>query len=245
MRKVFHLLDQVSSTQTFCKSLRSSKRPEVIDIVVADGQSAGKGQAQKSWYFSKDSSIALSVGIAQLKIPVAQAFGLHCIVTRAVGRVLSAHYPDISLKLKWPNDLYVEHQKIGGILTYNVIQGKEITETVIGLGLNVKAIQFPSSLPNPGSIEDFSAQTCEITDLRVHLAEAILQDLQEKTPSWDALLREYNQLLYRRGEEVELLYQGNKISAIVNGVCGNGRLEVLHNEQLRQFDFGEVSWILT
>lgn len=55
-------------------------------------------------------------------------------------------------RIKWPNDLYWNHQKIGGILIENIVtSGGEWSWAIAGIGINLNQEQFPSDLPNPVS----------------------------------------------------------------------------------------------
>jgi BirA family biotin operon repressor/biotin-[acetyl-CoA-carboxylase] ligase len=45
-----------------------------------------------------------------------------------------------------PNDVYVNNKKICGILTENIISGKEVKNSIIGIGLNTNIEDFPEEL---------------------------------------------------------------------------------------------------
>ena len=49
-------------------------------------------------------------------------------------------------KIKWPNDIYVENQKIAGILIENTIVGMHLKYSVIGIGLNVNQQHFSDTI---------------------------------------------------------------------------------------------------
>jgi BirA family biotin operon repressor/biotin-[acetyl-CoA-carboxylase] ligase len=66
----------------------------------------------------------------------------------AVGAVnyLQEHFPDLDLKLKWPNDIYLEHSKLGGILCESNLGPKP--SIVAGLGLNCIAAPEGTRVPS-------------------------------------------------------------------------------------------------
>ena len=55
--------------------------------------------------------------------------------------------------IKWPNDIYVNNDKIAGILIENSIMGDKIENTIAGIGLNINQNKFSSDAPNPVSLE--------------------------------------------------------------------------------------------
>ena len=55
--------------------------------------------------------------------------------------------------IKWPNDIYVNNDKIAGILIENSIMGDKIENTIAGIGLNINQDKFISDAPNPVSLE--------------------------------------------------------------------------------------------
>ena len=48
--------------------------------------------------------------------------------------------------IKWPNDVWLNGKKICGILTENLILGKNVENSIIGIGLNTNIDQFPEHL---------------------------------------------------------------------------------------------------
>ena len=58
----------------------------------------------------------------------------------------------ITARIKWPNDIYVGDLKICGILIENILDGSNVSASIIGVGLNLNQTDFPSDIPNPTSI---------------------------------------------------------------------------------------------
>ena len=78
-------------------------------------------------------------------------FRLNAAVALAVRATISS-YTDRKVTVKWPNDIYVDDYKIGGILIQNTISGKTIQNSIVGIGLNINEIEFPDDIPNPTSL---------------------------------------------------------------------------------------------
>jgi BirA family biotin operon repressor/biotin-[acetyl-CoA-carboxylase] ligase len=47
--------------------------------------------------------------------------------------------------IKWPNDLYFGHKKLGGILIETSIKNNKLEEAVIGIGININQEQYSES----------------------------------------------------------------------------------------------------
>ena len=62
----------------------------------------------------------------------------------------------IKARIKWPNDIWVEDKKICGILIENILDGRIIKNSIIGVGLNINEKNWPKELPNPISLSELT-----------------------------------------------------------------------------------------
>ncbi len=106
-------------------------------LLVALEQSAGRGRRGKQWQSRPGASLTFSLG---LPLQPADWSGLSLAVGVSLAESL---HPDV--KLKWPNDLWLQGRKLGGILVEVAVSG-ERRHAVIGVGLNV---ELPGPLPAP------------------------------------------------------------------------------------------------
>ena len=100
-------------------------------------------------------------------LPLSQQFDL----TRAVSLgIINALEPLLGdkLKIKWPNDIYYADGKLGGMLIENMVQGGQIKNSVIGIGLNINQEDFPLDVPNAVSLKQILHRDY---DLKVLLSE--------------------------------------------------------------------------
>jgi BirA family transcriptional regulator, biotin operon repressor / biotin---[acetyl-CoA-carboxylase] ligase len=109
-------------------------------IIWADHQTRGRGRQQRMWMDASGLDLAVTLRVtARLPQPLALAGALPVAVLQACEGVLE--HP---LRIKWPNDIYYQHQKLSGVLI-----DRESTQPDtyhIGIGLNVNSRQFPESL---------------------------------------------------------------------------------------------------
>jgi BirA family biotin operon repressor/biotin-[acetyl-CoA-carboxylase] ligase len=139
---------EVDSTNSeLMRRMRQGQRAPVL--LVAERQSAGRGRQGRTWLSHTDphgqahaqASLTFSLGLVLQRSDLS---GLSLAVGLALAEAL---HPDIGLK--WPNDLWWEGQKVGGILIETANQGPARC-VVIGVGLNLT--QPPASdLRNPAA----------------------------------------------------------------------------------------------
>jgi len=159
--------DQLDSTNRIAKELVTAGQPASGTVIRATMQSAGKGQYGRSFdsppgglYFS----LILRPDLPWERLPlITLATGLAC---RNVIHALYGLHPQI----KWPNDLYLDKQKLAGILCEQIASGageQAAATVIIGVGLNGNS--WPS---------DFATELSPLlTTLRAHLQQEVDLDI--------------------------------------------------------------------
>ena len=126
-----HHYEVLDSTNTkLWELIKQGAKPGTA--VIATQQRAGRGQRGRTWE-SSEGGLYLSVAIAP-RIPAQQTAQITVATIWGLAMLLRQHH--IPVWLKWPNDILVWGQKLGGILTETNIQGHDIQTAVIGIGIN-------------------------------------------------------------------------------------------------------------
>ncbi|MGZ8511119.1 MAG: biotin--[acetyl-CoA-carboxylase] ligase [Chitinophagaceae bacterium] len=86
----------------------------------AHEQVAGKGQRGKTWTAPKDSSVIVSIVVDPHPLQLSQQFQFNACIALSVCEFFS-QYAGRETSIKWPNDLYWNDRKAGGILIENII----------------------------------------------------------------------------------------------------------------------------
>jgi BirA family biotin operon repressor/biotin-[acetyl-CoA-carboxylase] ligase len=119
-------------------------------VVVADSQTAGRGRRSRTWFSPPEMNLYASILIRPLvrKIPAADWLSWIPLTTAIAAAESIQQVAGLSVSLKWPNDLLLEGQKVGGILCESGTDESREPFVVIGLGLNVNAplTLFPAEL---------------------------------------------------------------------------------------------------
>ena len=237
-------LEETDSTNRYLKQLVREERPEEGSLVIADYQTEGRGQMGNSWYSGRGDNLLFSLLIYPRQLPANESFILSRVTSLALKNLLDSFTDDI--RIKWPNDIYWKDKKIAGILIENDIQGKEIDNTVIGIGLNVNQQIFPVDLANPVSLRQITG----IQHNREHLLELFMReffllyrDLQEglKTDIED----EYMLDLYRVNDYYWFEDSKGRFKAKIETVLSSGHLvlRTLDSDEERRYTFKEVSFM--
>ena len=113
--------------------------------VFSHEQFAGKGQRGKDWLSKTGENIHLSIIIEPKCLHLQHQFVLIAI-TALVVRSVFEKYAQSDILIKWPNDIYFQDRKAGGILIENIISGTEWKWAVVGVGLNINQTGFDQDL---------------------------------------------------------------------------------------------------
>ena len=163
-------------------------------------QTAGKGQRGKTWLAAKDSSLLVSIVINPKPLTLSQQFWLSACAAVSVC-VFFNSYIDGSARIKWPNDLYWQDRKAGGILIENIIGEGAWQWSVIGIGLNINQTSFPENLQNPVSLKQITGRNYLPVDLAKELCLLLNNNFNRLMSSgFDDFYASYLSLLYKKNE---------------------------------------------
>jgi len=185
------------STTAIAKKLAESGA-ESGTLVVARMQSEGRGRLGRGWYSDSSHSLAFTL-LLRPNLPPAKA-ALVCLAT-AVGLAKA-----LDMSIKWPNDLLDNKgRKVSGILAQVELghDPSKIAWVAVGVGINVSQTQFPSDLPNPGSLY-MSGETRE----RVEILGGVVREIERAVAllevDSDALLDQWRGLSSTIGARVKV-----------------------------------------
>jgi BirA family biotin operon repressor/biotin-[acetyl-CoA-carboxylase] ligase len=160
---------------------------------------------------------------------------------------LVADFCRIRPGLKWPNDLYFEGRKFGGMLTEARIDADQIRDLVFGLGLNVNPP--PDTLPpslarHATSLADCTGQPVDINRLTAAIVGRVFSAYEQFVNGnhRDTFADMWNLYDLLRGKTVTLLHGPNKITGTAGGIDDEGHLLIRGaNGRLQRFAAGEVT----
>ena len=123
------IFNEIDSTNDEAKRIIVQKD---FHVIIAERQTKGRGRLGKKWSSPNSGNIYMTICTENdhSNSPLSLVTGLIC--KRAINKISNK----LLVSLKWPNDILVKDTKIGGILVEKEIQ-KEITRTIIGIGINI------------------------------------------------------------------------------------------------------------
>lgn len=236
-------LEDCDSTNSYAKELRKQGLLEGRTAIMSGWQTKGRGQATNSWFSEKNQNLLCSICL-KVSIPASEHFILNVFTSLTLIELLGKY--DIKGSIKWPNDIYVDNQKIAGILIENSLMGAQITETIIGIGLNVNQQNFPDTIPNPVSMHQLKSRTFDLQEILTALLHILEKAFaQEEQPMRQQAFNSYLLNLYKLN--TWSLYRTNdqNFEGRIIGVKPDGRLIIeTDGGKLKLFEFGEISFLI-
>jgi len=152
------LLETTSSTLDVAHSLAASGAAAGT-LVLAEHQSAGRGRSGAKW----SSQAAHGLWLTLLERPI-DVSGMEVLALRIGLRSARAldRFTEEPVRVKWPNDLYVEGRKLGGILIEARWREQRLEWVAIGVGINVTA---PADFPMAAALDPGTVRAEVLTDL--------------------------------------------------------------------------------
>ena len=240
------MLDEVDSTNTKMFSiLQHGALPEGT-VVRADYQSGGKGQGQNTWHSEYGKNLLTSFLFRPDFISAAEIFIWNKAVALAIYDAIQLFAGNSErLKIKWPNDIYVDNCKLGGLLIENTIAGTTVRQSIVGIGINVNQTEFPNEIPNAISLTQVLGANVELASVFNEVANGLERRyLQCKRKDFEKLKSEYQEQLYRFNKKSWFESEGRNFPGTITGVNRNGQLEVqLEDGNNRAFELKQIRFL--
>ncbi|MDG6881667.1 Bifunctional protein BirA [Phocoenobacter uteri] len=229
-----YLFDELDSTNeylvTHCKNLPKGS------ICIAKTQTAGRGRRGRNW--------VAPVGNLNYSLSWHYPRKVHLVLpplSLIVGLMVIESLQQQGVKdlsIKWPNDIYHQGKKAGGILIELNTTPSHL-HLVMGIGLNLAPIN-ESSIDQP--VSDLSQYQVDLNQLIIYLT-AKLQKMLTDYPQtgfqpYYAMWQSYD-LFFQ--QEVSVITESLVYSGISQGINEQGELLLQQQNQIKHFAIGEVS----
>ncbi|MCF7796777.1 MAG: biotin--[acetyl-CoA-carboxylase] ligase [Lentisphaeria bacterium] len=219
------------------------KHPGLNGLFVADEQTAGRGRSRRTWYSPPGQGLwwSLLLGRREWFPENPNLFSLY---TGLITKIALEEWTSASLKLKWPNDIYANHKKIGGVLIESKWQGNQPLYYTIGIGINL--YQQP---------EDFAPDMRRAaTSLRqlnlkkeIHRPDLLAALVQHFFQHWE-LLKSPESFVKRweaeslwLDEAVEIIGEDSIVEGIFRGVESTGQAKIETKNGIVTVPAGDLS----
>ncbi len=241
--KVLLHFPELASTNAYALNLVSKNKPSEGTVISTYKQLQGRGQIGSKWESEPDKNITLSIILYPTFIEARRQFILNQVISLAVYDFITK-YTDKTVKVKWPNDIYIENNKVSGILIQNSLSSSYLRSSIIGIGVNVNQVNYSTNASNATSLKLVTHQDFILDDLVASLCKCVeVRYIQLRSGFNQKLNDDYLKNLYRY--QKKSLFQranGSSFEGSITGISAIGKLLIRHADGEEAFGLKEISF---
>ena len=225
-----HFFESIPSTNTIAKELAQNGAPHGTAVIAAN-QLEGRGRLGKSWHSVAGKGLYCSI-IVRPKLSPQDFPKLTLVAGLGVAQAVESLSGKIP-QLKWPNDIFMDGKKCGGILTesssLNGVENQRFAVIGIGLNLSSSLKDFPEDLRGKITSLYIETELCfdpkevfsTVRDEILHLIELFSKE------GFAPILAAWKRRDFLLGRNMECVgSDGNIISGVSLGPDDEGQLHV-------------------
>jgi BirA family biotin operon repressor/biotin-[acetyl-CoA-carboxylase] ligase len=240
------LHDQIDSTNKYLNDLAQANSVDSAIFCLAERQTAGKGRRGRQWISPFGSNCYFSL-LWRFEEGPESLFGLSLAIGVAVIRALKKLGIQ-GVGLKWPNDIFCQKKKLGGILLEVSGESNGPCAAVIGLGLNLylstdAAVEIDQDWTDLNKITSDSINISR-NQLLASLMDEMVQVSQDFTKkTFSAYCDEWRSYDCMQGQRVNVFIGQQTIVGVIQGIDDAGLLLLqMDSGEIRHYASGEVSF---
>lgn len=238
---------ETDSTNNRLAQLCAKGYVKEFTTLLADHQTAGKGQRGNSWESAPGMNLTFSTVFYPTALKAREQFILSMAIAVAIYDALNGYTDGFSIK--WPNDIYWKDRKLCGILIENELEGSYVVRSIAGIGINVNQDKFLSPAPNPVSLKQIMGLELDRMSILENVTGKLVQYYtgleSDVTYIKDAIRTAYLHHQYRQTGLHPYSDRNGTFKASLENIEPDGHL-VLKDENgtMRKYAFKEVQYIL-
>jgi BirA family biotin operon repressor/biotin-[acetyl-CoA-carboxylase] ligase len=211
------------------------------DACIAEYQQAGRGRRGRQWFSPFGANLYMSM-YWRLEQGPAAAMGLSLVIGIVMAETLQALGAE-KVRVKWPNDLYLNDRKLAGILVELTGKTGDAAQIVIGAGINLAMRSAEATQINQGWI---NLQEADVNIDRNELAAKLINSLREALTVFEVdglkpFITRWAALDNFINRPVKLLIGEREVHGIARGVDDQGGLLLEQDGQIKSWIGGEIS----
>ena len=211
------------------------------DACIAEYQQAGRGRRGRKWFSPFGANLYLSM-YWRLEQGPAAAIGLSLVIGIVMAEVLQSLGAE-NVRVKWPNDLYLNDRKLAGILVELTGKTGDAAQIVIGAGINLAMRRIEEDIVNQGWI---NLQEAGIKIDRNTLAVRLIRELRSALTLFEQegltpYLSRWERLDNFIHRPVKLIIGDKEIFGISRGIGPQGALLLEQEGEIKPWVGGEIS----
>ena len=233
------IFDDIDSTTSYLE------RQNILNkyhVCLSESQSSGKGRSTNSWVSPFGENIYFSLKTL-LKVNVRLLSSFSLIIAAITADFFKMMFPFLDIKVKWPNDILVNNEKLAGILVNSKIYAKSLSQIIIGIGINVNMTNNKNINNSWHSIKRTTKKTVNRNLILLLLVPKILTAIKQfEKYGLSFFLILYTQYDFFLGKNITLNFNNDIfVDGAYQGIDQFGRIILKSFEKLRFFSSAEVS----
>lgn len=236
-RKIVHL-ESVDSTNNYAANVFKEGRVEHGTVILADIQTNGRGQRGNTWQSGAFENITMSIAFDPDLCKINNLVSLNHITSIALFHMISSYCTNV--KIKWPNDILVNENKIAGILIESQFSGNKM-HSVIGIGVNVNQLEFDNNKTT--SINKELNKRINIKSLVFEFISFFNQTLKEYQQKGENSIHAYfDKQLWLKNQETKFVKENDIFKGTIKYTDMNGQVVIDTGGTLSTFKNGEIKY---
>ena len=240
--KKFHYLPECHSTNDVLMDLSKLNQAIHGELICTDFQTNGKGQRANTWESKPSQNLLFSFLIKDKAIKLNNQFCLTILTSLGLIEVLKSSLNRNKIEIKWPNDIFINNKKTGGILLESRICSEQLNTVVVGVGLNIDQLTFSSETAT-------STRACGIGYSREDFLSMFIEVFENrwfdfiKNPHLKYLIEDYYR--YLRWYQQWRIFQVNNLNIVrkILGIDESGRLLVTDGFITEPYDIKTIKFL--
>jgi BirA family biotin operon repressor/biotin-[acetyl-CoA-carboxylase] ligase len=238
------VFSETDSTNTrACEAASGLASESLPALFLAEHQTAGRGRGTNRWW-SAEGSLTFSLLLQPLRLglEVSRWPALSLTVGAAAAEAIAHFLPAADVRLKWPNDVYVDGRKVCGILNESPPAAPGLLVVGIGINVNTPLEQAPPEVAD--RLTSLRAARGEFVDREAALIATLHQlerDLQSLSAGDAGLFERWRTLCLLTGRTVVVTQLDRDIAGTCLGIDDDGALRIETGAGVQRVFSGVVS----
>lgn len=233
-RNLLYLPQCTSTNSLLLEECKANSVPHG-KVLITSYQTEGRGQQGNTWYSEKSLNLTFSIAL-HLQLAIEKQFFLSIVTSLAIVDYLKMW--TVKAKIKWPNDTLIDEKKCGGTLIENIVEGRRIKTSVVGMGINVNQ-------PQPSPAVSIGQVTGKVHNLQEELERLLLcfEKRLLQIENERVLKAEYEDYLFGMNKKRNFQMNDRTMVAEVRGVEESGKLLLFSGSEIFSVGMKELKWL--
>jgi BirA family biotin operon repressor/biotin-[acetyl-CoA-carboxylase] ligase len=240
-QKLIYVPECHSTNSSLSDLINHGDLPEGL-VLITDNQTKGRGQRGNHWDSLPGENLTFSILLKPKFLSARDQFQLNMAIALGIADGLS-HWSSQQVSLKWPNDIMIADKKVAGVLIESQSQGVALSQSIVGIGLNVKQKEFAH--PLAASLLHVTGKAFSLQEVFETLMSSLeVKYLQLRSGNATSIRSEYVKSLFRYNLPQSFEADGDQFEGVISDVDEFGRLCVNASGTIRKFSMKEIRMIL-